>query len=267
MLKKRYTHKETLSKKTVLITGASKGIGNLLSQILSYKCDKVFMLARSLENSKEKNMYMYKCDCSNYDEVESTIDGIKNKHGVPDIIVNCAGLGDWKRLDDMNKNEIIDCVNAPFLSSVWICKKYLDYIKIDKTNNKYQIVFIQSPAVLQPWKRSTMYSASRWAMRGLSESLRLDYSRDKLQISEIILGKVNSSYFTNNPNCHKHFPKLAALIPSMTTLEASNIIIETLKNKSDYVVYPQVLRLFSFVQQYFPSLIRYIINTSGFMKE
>ena len=156
-------------------------------------------------------------------------------------------------------------MNSPFLSSVWICKKYLDFIRIDKTNNKYQIVFIQSPAVLQPWKRSTMYSASRWAMRGLSESLRLDYSRDKPQISEIILGKVNS-YFTNNPNCHKHFPKLATLIPSRRTRGIKHYH-RNIKNKSDYVIYSKVLRLFSFVQQCFPSLIRHIINKSGFMKE
>ena len=73
---------------------------------------------------------------------------------------------------EMDINEIQGCLNAPLISSLEF-NSTIYYRKMIKSNEG-QMIFVQSPVVLQPRRSCTAYSISRWGMRGLSESLRAD---------------------------------------------------------------------------------------------
>ena len=254
---------EFFNNKNVIITGASQGIGNQLAKRLSkYNC-KLFLLARTFKSSNHNNIYKYKCDCSKYNEVNIIIKNIKTSSNKNSefIVVNCAGSGDWKYLTEMDNKEIIDSIKAPLLSSIFVTKEILEIIDKKITN---QLLFIQSPASIQPWKSSTLYSTSRWGMKGFIESLRTDYYNEKIQIKEIILGKVNSNYFLNNPKANFRFPFISKFIPETSLEKSSDIIINTILNNNNTYIYPEIINIMALTHRFFPSLVRYLTCSLGY---
>lgn len=252
--------------KNIIITGASQGIGKQLSIVLSkYNC-KLFLLARGFKTRTDKQTFYYKCDCSKYDDVSLVMKSIaKTCDDSPHILINCAGSGDWKFVTEMSSKEIIDCIKAPLLASIFTTKEFLNYINPLLTGkNNFQIIFIQSPASIQPWKSSTIYSASRWGMHGFAEALKADYYGKNLSIKEVILGKVNSNYFINNPTANKRFPLISRFIPETSLEDASNIIVNSLVSDCDTVIHPPIIKIMKYTYQYFPLVIQSLIYKLGY---
>ena len=286
----KYTNKESFFKgKNIIITGASQGIGeNLVNKLSNYNCN-LFLLARSFKSKNNINLNnsivcKYKCDCSNYDQVEANIKSIfsqlekknnnstditdihndiytqnvnaENRNNI-DIVIHCAGAGDWKNIQEMEVKETMNCLDAPLLSSMWITRALLSYYK--KENKEYlsniQNIFIQSPVVIQPWKNCSAYAVSRWGQKGFYESLKMDY---KMSIVEVILGKVDSSYFSNNPNSKDNFPAISKLLPELSLDESSNIIINSIYYNTNTIT-PYLLNLLIKLHSFFPNLTRYLV--------
>ena len=104
--------------------------------------------------------------------------------------------------------------------------------------NSGQIVFIQSPVVLQPWSSCTAYGISRWGMRGLSESLRADLFNNNISVSEIILGRRNLTILKRTNTQMKDFLQIGNLISRITPDEAALAVINTIPKKRKYEYYP-----------------------------
>ena len=92
-----------LSGKTVLITGASSGLGESIAYEVSRKGARVILCSRREEEllaclkkcesiSNQKGAF-YPMDISNYDEVELVLEKIKSDFEEIDVLVNCAGMG------------------------------------------------------------------------------------------------------------------------------------------------------------------------------
>ena len=238
--------------KSILITGASSGIGKSIADILEKNVNcELHLFARSFENIKTKKVAKYKCDCSNYQSLKKIIDKIE----YIDIVINCAGAGDWKFLQEMDINEIQGCLNAPLISSL-----NLTHLTLPKmiNINEGQMIFVQSPVVLQPWRSCTAYSVSRWGMRGLSESLRADLYNTNISISEVILGKTESNYFINNKNADERFPKIGNIINKITPEEAALCVLKSAQTQKSYTYYPFMMEVVVYINQIFPSIVRYL---------
>lgn len=256
---KKYSKKNLekyFENKNIIITGSSQGIGKHLSETLQkYNC-RQFLLARSFTDEKIGNIAKYKCDCSSFNSVNLVMDEIFSNYGHPDILINCAGTGDWKYITEMSTEEVKSCIDAPLMSSIWITRKVL--INRDDEKNT-QILFIQSPTVIQPWKSTTAYSASRWGLQGLILSLRADYyNNSNIKIKDIIFGKVDSRYFINNPTANQRMPELSRIIPTLKLTDTSREILKALIDNNETTVKPKIIKLLSFIHWLFPKLIPYI---------
>jgi len=86
-----------LKSKTILITGASSGMGEATARELSAVYAKLILIARTESklaslakelSSRSAQVYYYPCDVSNIDEVKRQTEKIKQEVGIPDIIIN-----------------------------------------------------------------------------------------------------------------------------------------------------------------------------------
>lgn len=237
--------------KNIVITGASQGIGKEVAEKLKNKKCNLFLLARSFNDKKEGNILYKKCDCSNPNDLNNFVRELKLKF---DIVINCAGAGDWKYLTEINDKEVLQSMNAPLFSSIFTIKYLLPYLKYNA-----QLIFVQSPVAYQPWSSCTMYSTSRWGMRGFIESLRADYDGKGLSISEIVLAKTKSNYFINNPTAEKRFPLIGRIFGNLTVNKAADEIIWTVSKKKERHIYPNLLKSVIYIQQIFPWLVRKLV--------
>jgi short-subunit dehydrogenase len=261
---KEEKYKNFFKGKNIVITGASSGIGKCLHEKLVKYDVNLFLIARSFNSKKEGNKNFYKCDGSNYKNVKDVFTNIKTNSDHLDIIIHSAGVGDWKYLTEMSYSEIENSINAPLMSSIYTTKEFLENWNGVKEK---KIIFINSPAAIQPWMSSTLYSTSRWGMHGFSEALKMDYYDKNLVVQENILGKINSTYFVNNPECIKRMPSISRIIPELEVEEAANFIIDKIVSSNQRNIFPFMLKFINFLHYYFPSIVKYLIFKLAFLNE
>ncbi|KAH1003444.1 hypothetical protein HUJ04_003369 [Dendroctonus ponderosae] len=191
--------------KVAVVTGASSGIGKAIVEGLVKYGVTVAGLARRVErieaHAKELagakgRLQPYKTDLTKKDEIISTFDKIKNDLGPTHILVNNAGLLLASNIidGDIEKWEIVLNTNVLAVS---ICIR--EAVASMKANNiKGHIININSVAghdVLDIPGLS-VYPASKFALRALTESVRLEINREKLpiKITSISPGAVDTEF-------------------------------------------------------------------------
>ena len=183
--------------------------------------------------------------------------------GAPDVIINAAGLGVWKYLEDTSAAELHTMLGAPFLAAAHVCQGFLPGML---RRRRGRILHVGSPASIQPWPGSTAYACSRWALRGLHEALAMDLAGTGVSSTHVLFGEVSSSYFENNPESREHIPKVGEIIPITTPEVCAEKLWKVATSTSTparEVYHPFMLRLFLWSHRFFPGMFRYFVIRTG----
>lgn len=197
-----------LSGKTCVVTGASGGMGAGIAATLIKKhgC-RVIGVARS-ESKMLKfieelgpsyaEQFSYKLfDVSQKENWDNFVEEL-NEEGIKvDILVNNAGiLPKFKRFDRYDMDEIERAININFYSCVYSIKAMLPML-LESTDGG--IINIDSSAALMSLAGTTMYSASKAALKGFTESLREEF-RGKLFVGLVCPGFTKTDIFRDQKN-------------------------------------------------------------------
>jgi len=190
-----------MDKPIAILTGASTGIGRSLALKLSSKYF-IYLISRNKQNlNKTKELIdMQNNDCqiivsdisktNSLDKIYSQID---NKDRI-ELLVNNAGIGVFKSISDTSIEDWDNTLNTNLRGSFLMTKMIIDNLK-SKKNGK--IVFISSVAGLQPYKNSTAYVASKYAIRGFAASLREELREFNIKVITVFPGAVNTPIWDN----------------------------------------------------------------------
>jgi uncharacterized protein len=253
----RYQHLQFLSrhkKSTIIITGASQGVGrsiaiklsSLLPQsrlILLARTESLLAeLAKELGQDRSGPVLYFSCDCSKYDELIS----ISKKIGDPcDIVIANAGVGSWKAIfeEDVKSSETERCLSAPLLSTLHTANAFLPKLIKNNTRGGGGVFLVtQSPASRVVWPGATAYAAARWGLRGVCEALSSELPSHVL-VTEVILSEIkDSEYFKNNPGSYERLPWIAPVFGSLTSQDAANAVLYALESKTREFIAPWQLR-------------------------
>lgn len=179
--------------KSVLITGGSSGIGLALAKKLIVEGCKVFILSRQstlLESAlKELNriapggspaVVPLQADVTRRDELDQILDNLIEEYGLPDIVINCAGVT-HPGVFTMLKPEIFDwLMNVNYFGTVNVLKNVVPKMKKRKSG---VIVNISSIAGFLGIYGYTAYSASKFAVTGFTDALRSELKPYGIQVS------------------------------------------------------------------------------------
>eukprot|EP01138_Halocafeteria_seosinensis_P006151 gb/GECG01006290.1/.p1 GENE.gb/GECG01006290.1/~~gb/GECG01006290.1/.p1 ORF type:complete len:336 (+),score=31.99 gb/GECG01006290.1/:1-1008(+) len=254
----------------VVVTGSSQGIGAALAHLLAARGAQVVLMARNEEKIQRVALEInhkygerataYRVDCADPEQVRSVSEHITSVHGTPDIVVNCAGSGQWKSLFEMNVGEIWSTLDAPLLAAVFVTRAFLPGMI---RRNRGQIVNVQSPASRSPIPGSTMYTTMRYALCGLSKALAADLWSTNILVQEVILGEVSSTYWKNNPGSATRLPKIANMFKSMTEEKAARGVIYGIESGDSSYVYPYTIRALFAIHGWCPTPIDKLMRYTG----
>lgn len=189
-----------LSGKIAIITGVSKGIGYQTAlQLLEHNCI-VFGLGRN-NQINHPNFTFIPCDIRKHEEVEQAFRQIKQQYQHIHILVNNAGLGYFGWLEDMPYEQWDEMFETNVNGMFYCCKQVLPIMKQQQLGH---IINIASTAALEGMAQVSAYCATKWAVKGLSESLYKEVRDFKIKVTCVYPGSTKTDFFRNSPGIQPH---------------------------------------------------------------
>ncbi|AOZ92265.1 3-ketoacyl-ACP reductase [Paenibacillus crassostreae] len=222
---------QSLEGKVAFVTGAGRGIGKAVAIALAKEGVNVGLIARTEEAVKEvaaeieaigvKSTYAA-ADVSSLEQVEQAIKKITNEIGTADILINNAGIGGFAKLLEMDVDQWRKIIDVNLMGTYYVTRTLLPQL-IEK--NAGDIINISSTAGLSGAPGSSAYSASKFGMIGLTESLAQEVRRNNIRVTALTPSTVatdlavNSSLIADNKiEQYMHPEDLAEFIVSQLKL-------------------------------------------------
>lgn len=169
--------------KVVLVTGASSGAGQATARLLAQQGHRVFGTSRSaVPSGEEQGVTMVALDVRSDDSVAACVSAVSGSAGRLDILVNNAGYEQAGALEELSLDEAKAQFETNFFGVVRMVKAVLPLMR---RQMRGQIINVSSLSGLSPIPFMGMYSASKFALDGYTEALRLEVKPFNIRVSQI----------------------------------------------------------------------------------
>lgn len=185
--------KNIFKDKVVIVTGASSGIGEAVAREFARQGSKVVLAARSekrlaeiVNDIKSENgeAFYVKTDVTKEEECKDLVEQTIARYGTVNILINNAGLSMRAVFDDVDLQVLHRLMDVNFWGTVYCTKYALPYLVL----NRGSVVGVSSVAGFHGLPGRTGYSASKFAMHGFLETLRIENLKRGLHVMIIAPG-------------------------------------------------------------------------------
>jgi 3-oxoacyl-[acyl-carrier protein] reductase len=188
--------------KTAIVTGGTKGIGRAIAEALAAEGMNVCVGARNLDEVKQTVRELEglggevgatgaACDVRVYEEVEALVAHAVEEFGGVDVLVNNAGIGLSKPVEETSPEEFRAVLETNLFGVFYGCRAVIPEMK--RRGGGY-IINISSLAGANPHPKMSAYNASKFALNGFSEALMQEVRHDRVKVSYIMPGSVNTEF-------------------------------------------------------------------------
>ncbi len=232
----------------VAVTGASSGIGKATARRFAREGAHVALLARTesdLEEVAESvreaggGASVFPVDLSERTEVEAVAEAIGDDLGVPDVLVNSAGVGSWVAAWEAEPGAVEYNTAVTAFGAYNLARTFVPGML---ERNSGHIAIVESPAAHTPIPGATPYQVARYALRGLCESLWMDLYSTDVGVTGVVPGKVNTEYFDRNENVEERIPGTAEGVRVVEPEEVADALVTGVRENRRRVYLPRRLR-------------------------
>jgi NADP-dependent 3-hydroxy acid dehydrogenase YdfG len=186
--------------KTVIVTGASRGIGKEVAIQLAKKGANTVLVARGKDDLKKLLNIITKmgaetmivpADVSEEKEVEKVMKKAIKRFGKVDIVINNAGIGDFKPEEEVEDKERDDVMRVNVRGTFLLTKAVIPAMKKRKQG---WIINIASDVSKRTFANGSVYCASKYAQHAFAESVRKEVSSFGIKVSNIYPGLVDTCF-------------------------------------------------------------------------
>lgn len=190
---------ENLKGKNILITGASGGIGSAVAKQLADSGAVLFLTARNEAKLKAvaaackvPHQRTIVLDISNADAVRALQKKYFEELLTIDILINAAGIGVIKPVEALSETAFLQTLHTNLYAPFLLVKSFLPSMKEHKKG-----LIINIPGVLGkvPMAGAAAYSASKYGLVGMMQSIREELKRTDIRITNLFLGGVDSPFW------------------------------------------------------------------------
>ncbi len=190
---------ESIKGKSILIAGATGGIGSATAKLLASAGAQLFLTGRSFDklqavaaacNVPEERSCV--ADISNPEDAERLKQQFFTANSHIDILINAAGVGIIKNMETLSEADFLRSLNYNLYAPFLLLKAFLPSMKETKKG-----LIINIPGVLGkvPMAGAAAYCASKYGLVGMMQSVREEVKRTDIRITNLFLGGTNSAFW------------------------------------------------------------------------
>jgi len=210
--------------KTVLITGASSGIGKAIAEHLSEKGYTVFGTSRNPKKTSEKNDFeMIVLEVTQIESIWKAVNYVIGKSGRIDVLINNAGMGIAGPLEEIPEAEIKRVFETNFFGPINLMKAVLPQMRKQGSG---LIINTTSIAGYMGLPFRGVYSATKGALELLTESINMEVKKQGIRLVNLAPG----DFATNIASGRYHAPlqeKSPYFLTYQTSLEMMNAHVDS----------------------------------------
>ena len=179
----------------MVITGGSRGLGLEIARILAAEGASLTLVSRdehelararrSLVEGTGADVLTVRCDIARFAEVEAAVRQVVDHHGRLDVLINCAGIIQVGPMEHMTLDDYEAAMNVHFRGPLHTMLAALPYMR---RQHGGRVVNIASIGGKVPVPHLAPYAASKFALVGLSSSLRAELASDDILITTVSPG-------------------------------------------------------------------------------
>ena len=182
---------QSLKGKNALITGAGKGIGKAIALALAAEGTNVILLARTAADidalATEIKTHNVKClavtaDVADIASVNSAVEKALAEFTTIDILINNAGMGKFGKFLDLTPEEFEQIIKVNLMGTYYATRAVLPGMIAQQSGD---IINISSTAGLKGAAVTSAYSASKFAVMGLTESLMQEVRKHNIRVTAL----------------------------------------------------------------------------------
>jgi NADP-dependent 3-hydroxy acid dehydrogenase YdfG len=190
---------EKLTNKNILIAGATGGVGRNTAKLLAQSGARVFLAGRNADKlaelANELSIPAERCfsiDLTDENSINEMANAIHAQVPQIDILLNAAGIGIIKPLEQLSVEEFQLSLSTNLVGSFLLVQKFLPAMK---TSGKGLIINIPGILGKIPMAGAAAYCASKYGLVGMMQSIREELKRTEIRITNIFLGGVDSPFW------------------------------------------------------------------------
>jgi NAD(P)-dependent dehydrogenase (short-subunit alcohol dehydrogenase family) len=209
---------KALSGQLAIVTGASRGIGAAAATLLRDAGARVVRIARSLKAREHDDMLDVPCDLASPDAAAALFERLLSELGPPHIVVSNAGSFLLKPLDGTSQDEFDAQVAINLRAPFTVARAFLPAMR---EAGRGTFIHVGSVADHVGFAGNAAYSASKFGLRGLHESLAAEYRGSGVRLSLVSPGPTDTAAWDPvDPDAKPYLPNRADMMRPADVAEA-----------------------------------------------
>ncbi len=258
-------------RKTILITGASSGIGKALAEQLSSSGNTLLLAARNMEalqqvkavcEQKGASVVLFQADLSLMAKVETLAKQVSQTVNHLDILINNAGISQRSQAEETSETVDRQIMEINFFSPVKLTKLLWPLLVKSSHAN---IVNISSVTGTFGFPQRTAYAASKHAMEGFFESWMLENKQPHIHFTTVAPGRIltNISYNALKNDGSKHQSLDEGQAKGIKAEVCATRIVKAIQKNQRKVYIVKQERILLLLHRFFPGLFVYLVKKLG----
>jgi len=191
-----------MSDKTVLITGASSGIGKAIAEFLQERGYRVYGTSRNPQNYPNSKIELVALEVTDTDSIQKAVQQVIEKENKIDVLINNAGIGITGALEEIPSEQIKRNFETNLFGPIEVMKAVLPQMRKQRSGI---IINVTSIAGYMGLPYRSVYSASKGALELITEALRMEVKQFGIEVTNVAPG----DFATNIAQGRYHAPVVA----------------------------------------------------------